>query len=68
MKFLNELHDYDAVDDVYYCRNAEVGIAKNGNAYLKTELVDKTGTESLQRRLTNSMLKCVELLVSTMTP
>lgn len=44
MKFLNELHDYDAVDDVYYCRNAEVGIAKNGNAYLKTELVDKTGT------------------------
>ena len=44
MRYIADMQEFEMVDDVYYCRNAEVGIAKNGNAYLKTELVDKTGT------------------------
>ena len=44
MRFINNLHKYDTIDDIYYCRDAEVCSAKNGSKYVKMELVDKTGS------------------------
>ena len=43
MRYIADLHEFEMVDDVYYCKCAEVCTAKNGNIYTKLDLVDKSG-------------------------
>jgi 3'-5' exoribonuclease len=41
--YLNEIKENDQVDSLFLVREKSVGLTKNGNAYLKLTLVDRSG-------------------------